>query len=71
MSIGGEVWFFDSFWCGDSEGEMEIPVFVMSRLHDATVRALVERAVFSVVSEMVALGAEVSFAMFRWCSFEG
>ena len=46
-------------------------VFVMSGSHDATVRALAEGAVFLVVSEMVALGAKVSFAMFCWCFFKG
>ena len=42
----------------------------MSGSHDVTVRASIERAVFSVVSEMIALGAKVSFAMFCWCFFK-
>ena len=46
-------------------------VFIVSGSHDVTVRASIERAVFLVVSEMVALGAEASFAMFCWCFFEG
>ena len=52
-------------------GVVKTSVFIMSGSHDVTVQALVERAVFSVVSEMVALGAEVSFAMFYWCFLEG
>ena len=46
-------------------------VFIMSWSHDVAVRASIERAVFSVVSEVVVLGAEASFAMFCWCFFEG
>ena len=61
---------FDRIWARVF-GVVKTSVFIMSGSHDATVRASVERAVFSVVSEMVALGAEVSFAMFHWCSFEG
>ena len=50
---------------------VEALVFIMSWLHDMTVRASIERAIFSVVSKMVTLGAEASFSMFCWCFFEG
>ena len=61
---------FDGIWAGVF-GVVKTSVFVMSGSHDVAVKALVERAVFLVVSEMVALGAKVSFAMFCWCFFKG
>ena len=61
---------FNGIWAGVF-GVVKTSVFVMSGLHDVAVRALVEGAVFSVVSKVVALGAEVSFAVFCWCFFKG
>ena len=65
----GWGFLFDGIWARVF-GVVEALVFVMSRSHDATVRASVERAVFSVVSEMIALGAKASFSMFHWCFFK-
>ena len=61
---------FNGIWAGVF-GVVETLVFIVSGSHDVAVGASVEGAVFLVMSEVVALGAEVSFAMFCRCFLEG
>ena len=53
-----------------SEGSKETEVFLVVGLVEVAVWALVETTVFLPVSQLIAIGAEGSSAMFFWDLFE-